>query len=128
LPGQAQKGNVMLKYIEISQAIGKTIQATGDAEDDLVIVFTDGTYARLHSTTGYDGDRECPEDGGAFGIRSSCYLDTLIKLGIFTNDEVKADKLAQQAEQEANRKAEERRRANQERATYERLKRKFEST
>ena len=72
----------MLQHIDIEDAAGKTIKDYGidDTCNELILVFTDGTYARMV---------DWPNDQRPFDLRFHA-SKWLVVLGIATQDEVDA--------------------------------------
>lgn len=106
-----------MKQIRISEIAGKTVKGMASAWGCLLIAFDDGTYINFHALNGYSGcDATLEEDG----IDISNFSDeTLIRLGIAGAIELEdIRRKALWARKEEIRL--------QEKATYKRLKLKFE--
>lgn len=48
----------MRQIIQADELVGKTILRTECCMDDFYIIFTDETFAKMHTSTGYDDDSE----------------------------------------------------------------------
>jgi hypothetical protein len=107
------------KQIDIEEMEGKTIsQVFTDYSDEVLIVFTDGTFSLIY---GYTIDDETTVENGDFRLANwSKHAEALLSLGVVTQsqyDKHKADKEHYSRQAVAARRAE-----------YERLKAEFEST
>lgn len=116
----------MRSPLSIESIGGKTISGAiffdGYYHDSVVIGFTDGSYARLTSNSGYDGEAsleiEEPEWDDILGENEDRY----VSLGVITAEELLTEK-QRRLDEEQRRKSW---RELHERAEYEKLKRKFE--
>lgn len=106
----------MKTQITLKGVAGKTIAASAHDYNEAILVFDDGTFLRLEARGGYEGTADL-EDDGALSL-GDCH-SFHVGIGIVT-----------QAEIDEHRAERERKRAqaqtDNERATYERLRRKFE--
>lgn len=110
----------MLQEITLEKVKGKTITDYGFSiiGGQMVIVFSDNTFTTLGVLRGWEQDDEEIEESELELFKFAD--DTLIKLGIITAEELKA------IESEKERKYAEAQEI-QEKAQYERLKKKYES-
>lgn len=112
----------MLKQIRPQDAEGKTIRrVVGGFCSNLLVTFTDGTFIHLKAVSGYDGgDASIEHDPYAVGD-SDVSQEECIAAGLYTGGELSAMLQERTAKYERQRDA-------AERATFERLKAKFEAT
>jgi hypothetical protein len=101
---------------DLSALDGKTVaRATFlDGWDELAVVFTDGTFVYV--------DIEYSYEDGEFTITRTADFDVRRKIGIATEAEIEADRIAREREAADAARIKERR----EREEYERLKAKFD--
>lgn len=106
------------KQIDIEEMEGKTVsQAFMDNCDEILIVFTDGTFALIY---GYTVDDETTVENGNFRLRNwSKHAEALLSLGIITQSQYDKHKAETQHYSEQAKAAR--------RAEYERLKAEFEA-
>lgn len=107
----------MRTRVDMADAVGKTIEKVSEP-NGMVILFTDGTYARLVAEP--DGCDEAYLSEYALPVSGRHGVDEARVAGVLTPEEA-ADRLRRMAEVEAETLA------AKERADYERLKVKFES-
>lgn len=107
-----------VKQVDIEESAGKTIQRVFcDHADQVLIVFTDGTFALVY---GWSDAEEVTVENGDFRIGDWWeHRDDLWQIGIVSQAEI--DAMQQQLDCRAAKLAEERRQE------YERLKAEFES-
>lgn len=101
---------------DLSALAGKTVaRATFlDGWDELAVVFTDGTFLYVDIFYSYDD--------GEFTIDRAANFDVRRKIGIATEAEIEADRIAREREAAEIARIKERR----EREEFERLKAKFD--
>jgi hypothetical protein len=101
----------MLKYVEGKDLIGKTVSGVETLNDETVVLFSDGSYTRVGSDAFY-----------AITLRDAARYyrhEPLIAMGLFTAEELAAEKAVYDAEIEASR-------LKYELAQYEKLRTQFE--
>ena len=106
------------KQIDIEEMEGKTVsQAFMDYSDEILIVFTDGTFALIY---GYTVDDETTVENGNFRLSNwSKHAEALLSLGVITQSQYDKHKAETQHYSEQATAAR--------RAEYERLKAEFEA-
>lgn len=110
----------MKTQVKLFRASGKTVDRVVEGYNDLMIVFTDDTFAFLSPRSGYEGDANIEEpDYFKRWHSNEIATDEVIAAGVLSREEAKAldDKVA--AEHTARTEA-------SERAAYERLKEKYD--
>lgn len=106
---------------EWSDFQGRTVKGIAKEYDskEIIFSFTDGSYAYLYISSGYEGDIEVELHQNYTGLGySNLFPSLLISIGLHTQEEV--DERDKKAEELSRKVAEE-----TDRATYERLKAKF---
>lgn len=75
----------MTKRITSIKAIaGKTIKATFESDERLIIVFTDSSYVALQSETAYNGDKYSPQVDSDFEIGYDAQAQHFVVHGLMT--------------------------------------------
>jgi len=114
----------MRQEVKLTAAVGKTLEgvafSSGYSVGQAVLTFSDGTFATLGVSRGYEaGDEEIEEDDLIlFGFGD----DELVRVGVVTAEELQALREAKDAQSLAALQAAQEARDRQE---FERLKRKF---
>lgn len=111
----------MKRQIKLRESSGKTVATVIEGYDDLMIVFTDDTFAFLHPVNGYDSDASIEEKDYLSGPWNWCIgRIEVIAAGVLTQEE--SDALDRKYKDDCTAMQE-----RAEREHYARLKAKFES-
>jgi hypothetical protein len=111
----------MKTIVKLKEAAGKTISAVEFSFDNeqVVIAFTDGSFAAVRTAISYIGDNAPYLEDGYFELFDFVGLDQLIRAGIATKDELADLRVRRNAAEAADRE-------KQERGEYERLRAKYD--
>lgn len=110
---------------DFGELVGKTVEGVFEDCWDWncrVLTFTDGTYAAIRSITGYESEAELPELT-ALEPSHEKHMEALVQRGIMSKEDQDAFLSRMKSRQSMAMAQQE----DAERATYERLRAKYES-